>query len=83
MTWYFETVLGLMGLESAQVETKNDLGHEDFKSIETPKSLHGSVNIKDKSNFYLWQRTNADLVQKKQSWESPIAPPGQYTGEDA
>ena len=60
----FETVLGLMGLESAQVETKNDLGHEDFKSIETPKSLHGSVNIKDKSNFYLWQRTNADLVQK-------------------
>ena len=28
-----------------------------------PKTLHGRVNIKDNSNYYLWQRTNADLVK--------------------
>ena len=60
----FETVLGLMGLESNHIDTKNDLGHEDFGSVEAPKTLHGRVNIKDNSNYYLWQRTNADLVQK-------------------
>ena len=60
----FETVLGLMGLESNHIDTKNDLGHEDFESVEAPTTLHGRVNIKDNSNYYLWQRTNADLVQK-------------------
>ena len=60
----FETVLGLMGLESNHIDTKNDLSHEDFESVEAPKTLHGRVNIKDNSNYYLWQRTNADLVQK-------------------
>ena len=60
----FETALGLMGLEGDQAITKNDLGHKDYKSIEAPKTLHGRVNIKDKENYYLWQRTNADLVLK-------------------
>ena len=60
----FETVLGLMGLESNHIDTKNDLGHEDFESVVAPTTLHGRVNIKDNSNYYLWQRTNADLVQK-------------------
>ena len=60
----FETVLGLMGLESNHIDTKNDLSHKDFESVEAPKTLHGRVNIKDNSNYYLWQRTNADLVQK-------------------
>ena len=60
----FETVLGLMGLESDQIDTINDLGHEDFKSIEAPKTLHGRVNIKNKDNYYLWQRTNANLMKK-------------------
>ena len=59
----FETVLGLMGLESNHIDTKNDLSHEDFESVEAPKTLHGRVNIKDNSNYYLWQRTNADLVK--------------------
>ena len=60
----FETVLGLMGLESNHIDTKNDLGHEDFESVEAPTTLHGRVNIKDNSNYYLWQRANANLVQK-------------------
>ena len=60
----FEIVLGLMGLKSSHIDTKNDLGHEDFESVETPKTLHGRVSIKDNDNYYLWQRTNADLVQK-------------------
>ena len=59
----FETVLGLMGLESNHIDTKNDLSHEDFESVEAPKTLHGRVSIKDNSNYYLWQRTNADLVK--------------------
>ena len=59
----FETVLGLMGLESNHIDTKNDVGHEDFESVEAPTTLHGRVNIKDNSNYYLWQRTNADLVK--------------------
>ncbi len=60
----FETALGLMGLESNNVDTKNDLGHEEFESVEAPKTLHGRVSIKDNDNYYLWQRTNADLVKK-------------------
>ena len=52
-----------MGLESNHIDTKNDLSHEDFESVEAPKTLHGRVNIKDNSNYYLWQRTNADLVK--------------------
>ena len=60
----FETVLGLMGLQSNNIDTINDLGHENFESIASPKTLHGRVNIKDNNNYYLWQRTNADLVQK-------------------
>ena len=59
----FETVLGLMGLESNHIDTKKDLSHEDFESVEVPKTLHGRVNIKDNSNYYLWQRSNADLVK--------------------
>ena len=60
----FETVLGLMGLESNHIDTTNDPGHEDFESVEAPKTLHGRVNIKDNDNYYLWQRTNADLIKK-------------------
>ena len=60
----FETVLGLMGLESNHIDTKNDLSHKDFESVEAPKTLHGRVSIKDNSNYYLWQRINADLVQE-------------------
>ena len=60
----FETVLGLMGLENDQIDTKNDLGHADFEGVEAPLTLHGRVNIKDKDNYYLWQRTNANLVKK-------------------
>lgn len=60
----FETVLGLMGLESNQIDTKNDLGHADFEGVEEPLTLYGRINIKDKDNYYLWQRTNANLVKK-------------------
>ena len=60
----FETVLGVMGLESNHIDTTNDPGHEDFESVEAPKTLHGRVNIKDDDNYYLWQRTNADLIKK-------------------
>ena len=59
----FETVLGLMGLKSNHIDTKNDLSHKDFETVEEPKTLHGRVNIKDNSNYYLWQRTNVDLVK--------------------
>ena len=60
----FETVLGLMGLESIGIDTKNDLGSEDYEGVYAPETLHGRVNLKDKRNYFLWQRTNADLVKE-------------------
>ena len=60
----FETVLGLMGVEGTGIDTKNDLGSEDYEGIYAPKTLHGRVDLKDERNYYLWQRTNADLVRE-------------------
>ena len=60
----FETVLGLMGLESIGIDTKNDLGSEYYEGVYAPETLHGRVNLKDKRNYFLWQRTNADLVKE-------------------
>ena len=59
----FETVLGLMGLGSIGIDTKYDLGSEDYEGVYAPETLHGRVKLKDKRNHYLWQRTNADLVK--------------------
>ena len=56
MTWF---LLGLMGLESIGIDTKNDLGSEDYEGVYAPETLHGRVNLKDKRNYFLWQRTNA------------------------
>ena len=58
----FETVLGLMGLESSHIKTKYDIGHEHFEGVETPKTLHGRISLKDNSNYNLWQRMNVDLM---------------------
>ena len=60
----FETVLGLMGVEGAGIDTKNDLGSEDYEGIYAPETLHGRVKLKDERNYYLWQRINSDLVRE-------------------
>jgi len=60
----FETVLGLMGLKSSRIDIKNDLGSEDYEGVQTPVTLHGRMKLKDNRNYYLWQRTNADLVKE-------------------
>ena len=60
----FETVVGLMGIESDKVNTNNDLGHQNYKAVEAPKTLHGRISVKDDDNYYLWQRINADRVIK-------------------
>lgn len=65
----FETMLGLMGLRSARIDTRNDLGSEDYESSSTPKTLHGRISLKDNDNNQLWQRTNAHRVNENKDGE--------------
>jgi hypothetical protein len=60
---YFETVLGLMGISSPEIQISEDLSSSSYLAPLSPKSLHGKITLNSGDNETFWQRANAQAVE--------------------
>lgn len=56
--YLFELVTGLAGVDSAVIDTRNDLSSQDYIEPESPKTMHGEVQLNAPDNWSFWQPEN-------------------------
>ncbi len=59
----FETILGLAGITSSEINLENDLSSFSYTEKDI-KTLHGRKRIKDKENTTYWQRKNLSKIKE-------------------
>ena len=58
----FETISGLMGASSPEIQTQNDLSSQDYEEEELT-TLHGHRKIRNTNNVAYWQRKNLSKLR--------------------
>jgi heptose-I-phosphate ethanolaminephosphotransferase len=60
----FETIAGLLGINSLEINIANDLSSNSYLEQDQPTTLHGRKRIKSVENFSYWQRNNISSLPK-------------------
>jgi len=61
----FESILGIAGIRSPEIDTANDISSVDYQSVAKPMTLHGRVALDSDENWNYWQRQNGLLANQK------------------
>ena len=65
----FETISGVLNIESKEINTSNDLSSIEFESVKQPLTQLGEKIINDSANWRHWQRENTKHVLAEQQCE--------------
>lgn len=61
----FESILGISGIESPEINTTRDISSESYQSLSNPLTLHGRTRINDPENWNYWQSINSAKALKE------------------
>ncbi len=68
----FESILGIAGIRSPEIDTAKDISSIDYRSVAKPLTLHGRKALDSDENWNYWQRQNG-LLAKQQGREMVAA----------
>ena len=61
----FESVSGLLGLVSPQIDVRNDLSSREFIEVAKPTTLTGRKSLTQDDNWQYWQQSNINQIVDK------------------